>query len=710
MRPIKQEETRHLRPLALAIATISAGFSAPAFAEHVLPAVTINADAQNSAFSVSPAKALNELQKAPGGVSVVDAQDYLTGRAGTMEDTLKLAPGVFIASRFGSDEARISIRGSGLQRTFHGRGLLLLQDGVPINLADGGFDMQAIEPQATRYIEVERGANALRYGGGTLGGSINYVSETGRTSPALSLRAEAGSFDYQRYSLSAGGQKGALDAFASANFQEQDGFRDHARQRNTRFVGNVGVQLSPQLENRTYVTVVETDSELPGNLTYAQLKADPRQANTRAVARDQHRDFMLYRLANRTQYTHANGDSTEASVFVAKKRLYHPIEFFPTGPGVLEQKSQDWGVGLRHTANTTWDGKAQQHIVGVQWRHGLTDDERYGYANNVFVPGQGFAVGQTRGALDHRQKLSADNIDLYGQSSWDWSPKLTTVVGVQSSFATRKQTVEIDNNGLDPATGATLLPTGSYSESYQRTSPKIGLIYRLAKDTEAYANVSGSFEPPSFSEALNNQPLKAQRAITAEVGARGHIHLADARLGWDASLYRARIRNELLTLAVGTSSATINADKTLHQGVELGLSARANAWRAQASYLYNDFRFVRDASAGNNDIAGLPSQVLNAEVAVKLPGNVWFGPTLQSASRAWVDHKNTLNAPGYSVYGVKLNQSMSNGFAWFVEGRNLGDKRYASTTGVIFDAGGADQAQFSPGDGRAVYAGVSQAF
>lgn len=687
MRPIKQEETRPLRPLALAIAAISAGFSAPAFAEHVLPTVTINADAQNSAFSVSPAKALNELQKAPGGVSVVDAQDYLTGRAGTMEDTLKLAPGVFIASRFGSDEARISIRGSGLQRTFHGRGLLLLQDGVPINLADGGFDMQAIEPQATRYIEVERGANALRYGGGTLGGAINYVSETGRTSPALSLRAEAGSFDYQRYNLSAGGQKGALDAFASANFQEQDGFRDHARQRNTRFVGNVGVQLSPQLENRTYVTVVETDSELPGNLTYAQLKADPRQANKRAVARDQHRDFMLYRLANRTQYTHANGDSTEVSVFVAKKRLYHPIEFFPTGPGLIEQDSQDWGVGLRHTANTKWDGKTQQHIVGVQWRHGLTDDELYNYVG---------ATGHVRAANPRVQKLSADNIDVYGQSSWDWTPRLTTAVGVQSSVVQRKQ--------------VSTVATANYDESYQRTSPKIGLIYRLAKDSEVYTNVSGSFEPPSFSETLNNQPLKAQRAMTAEVGARGHVQVADARLGWDASLYRSRIRNELLTLAVGASSATINADKTLHQGVELGLSARANAWRAQASYLYNDFRFVRDASAGNNDIAGLPNQVLNAEAAVKLPGNVWFGPTLQSASRAWVDHKNTLNAPGYSVYGVKLNQSMSNGFAWFVEGRNLGDKRYASTTGVIFDAGGADQAQFSPGDGRAVYAGVSQAF
>ncbi|MEO6697804.1 MAG: TonB-dependent receptor, partial [Paraperlucidibaca sp.] len=585
-----------------------------------------------------------------------------------------------------------------------------LQDSVPLNLADGGFDMQAIEPQATRYIEVERGANALRYGGSTLGGAINYVSETGRSSPALSLRAEVGAFAYQRYNISAGAAKGALDAYASANFQEQDGFRDHARQRNARVVGNVGVQLSPQLESRTYVTIVDTDSELPGNLTYAQLKANPRQASARSEARDQHRDFVLYRLANRMHYTHDNGNISEASVFLAKKRLYHPIEFFPTGPGVLEQDSRDWGVGLRHSANTQWAGKRQQHVVGAQWRHGLTDDERHSYANNVFVPGQGFAVGQARGALDHRQKQSADNIDLYGQTSWDWSPSLTTVTGLQSSFATRRQTVEIDNNGIDVATGAMLLPTGSYEEGYQRTSPKIGLIYRPAQDTEIYTNVSGSFEPPSFSETLNSTPLKAQRAMTAELGARGHRQVADAKLGWDVSLYRAHIRHELLTLAVGTASATINADKAVHQGIEFGLSARANNWRAQASYLYNDFHFVDDSGAGNNTIAGVPDHVLNAEAAVKLPGNVWLGPTVQSASRAWVDHKNTLKAPGYSIYGIKLNQSLSDGFAWFVEGRNVGDKRYASTTGVIFNANSTDQAQFSPGDGRAVYAGVSKAF
>ncbi len=625
-----------------------------------------------------------------------------------MEDSLRLAPGVFIASRFGSDEARVSIRGSGLQRTFHGRGLTVLQDGVPVNLADGGFDMQAIEPQATRYIEVERGANALRYGGGTLGGAINYISQTGHSAPPLLLRAETGSEGYQRYNLSAGGKQGELDGFASLNYVDQDGFRDHARQRNSRFFGNVGVQLSDHVESRFYLTAIDVDSELPGNLTYAQLMADPRQANARAVARDQHRDFTLYRLANRTRVQHDNGHVTEISGYAAKKQLFHPIEFFQTGPGLIEQDSRDIGLGVRHLADTRWLGGHQEHVAGVQWHRGLTLDERYTYANNV-----GGSVGHQRGTLDHRQKLTADNLDLYGQSSWHLTPRVTAIAGMQSSVAKRQQVVLADNVGFDPATGATRLQTGTYAETYKRTSPRVGFIYRPADSVQVYGNLSGSYEPPSFSESLNNQPLKAQRAMTSELGVRGNQARTGLRLGWDLSVYRAAIRNELLEIGLNAGqTATINAGKTIHQGIEAGLTADANHWRMLASYLYNDFHFRNNADFGNNDIAGLPDQVLTAELAARLPGALWVGPTVRAASRSWVDHANTAAAPGYAVYGLKLSQDLGQGLSWFAEGRNLTDKYYAATTGVIRDmsAPGANQAQFSPGDGRGVFFGVTKAF
>jgi len=700
-----------LTPLARGLAII-AGLALPpaVLAEQQLPTVVVTADAPQSAFSVQPAAALDELRKAPGGVAVVAADDYLNGRTASMEDTLRLAPGVFIASRFGSDEARVSIRGSGLQRTFHARGIQLLQDGVPLNLADGAFDMQAVEPQAARYIEIERGANALRYGGGTLGGAINYISQTGRTAPPLVLRAEAGSDGYARYNASAGGQQGAVDGYASLNYLVQDGFREHADQRNARFFGNVGLQLSDRVESRFYLTAVDVDSELPGNLTYAQLKADPRQASARAVARDQHRDYVLYRLANRTDIRHDDGSHTEVTSYVARKQLFHPIEFFPTGPGLIEQDSRDWGLGLRHVVDTAWLGGHQEHVAGVQWHHGLTLDERYAYASNGFVPGVGFAVGHVRGALDNRQKQTADNIDVYGQSSWDLTRKATVIAGVQSSLAKRRQTVVVDNAG--PCGTATCLPTGSYEETYRRTSPRVGFIYRPTQSAQVYGNVSGSFEPPSFSETLNNQPLKAQRALTTELGVRGGRNADGLSVNWDVAVYRADIRNELLELQVGVgATATTNAGKTRHQGVEAGLNIETGRWRALASYLYNDFRFQDDPVQGDNRIAGLPDQVLGAELALRLPRGIWLGPTLRAASRSWVDHANTVAAPGYTVYGVKANQALPGGLSWFVEGRNLGDKRYAATTGVVNQVtAGVNDAQFSPGDGRGVYLGISKAF
>ena len=81
-------------------------------------------------------------------------------------------PGVYTQPRFGQ-EVRIAIRGSGISRGFHMRGLTLLQDGIPINLADDNGDFQELDPQVFERIEVYRGGNALRFGGSTLGGAIN---------------------------------------------------------------------------------------------------------------------------------------------------------------------------------------------------------------------------------------------------------------------------------------------------------------------------------------------------------------------------------------------------------------------------------------------------------------------------------------------------------------------------------------------------------
>lgn len=98
-----------------------------------LPAVTVIENAESSLTVLSNSQAREEINQTPGGVAVVDSKTFENKYSLNLQDTLTYVPGVYTQKRFG-EEVRISIRGSGLSRGFHMRGLELLQDGVPLIL------------------------------------------------------------------------------------------------------------------------------------------------------------------------------------------------------------------------------------------------------------------------------------------------------------------------------------------------------------------------------------------------------------------------------------------------------------------------------------------------------------------------------------------------------------------------------------------------
>src|SRR5688572_1190341 len=210
-----------------------------------MPTVIVSGQVDSPSLTLPSISAARlQLEQVPGGTAIVDAETYKRGRATTLKDALDFAPGVYVQPRFGAEESRISIRGSGIQRTFHGRGIKLLLDDVPLNLADGSFDFQAIEPLAAQYVEVFRGANALEFGATTLGGAVNFVSATGYNSPLAQARLTFGSFDTIQGQVAAAGVRGASDYYVSLSHSSQDGFRKHAQQNTQRFYANLGHRLS----------------------------------------------------------------------------------------------------------------------------------------------------------------------------------------------------------------------------------------------------------------------------------------------------------------------------------------------------------------------------------------------------------------------------------------------------------------------------------
>lgn len=624
------------------------------------------------------------LDERAGGTGLVDGESYRQGRVGSVSDALRFATGVFIQPRFGADEARLSIRGSGLQRTFHGRGLQVLQDGSPINLADGGFDFQALEPLAARYIEVYRGANALEYGAATLGGAINFVSATGADLPGVRGRVEAGSFGSTRAQGSYGWDGGDADAFISLTSAIQDGYREHARQETYRLFANAGRAFGDGLDGRVYLTHVDTRSELPGNLTLAQFNADPSQAAAGNRTLDQRRDFTLTRLAGQLAWSDAAGGTLTLGGFVADKHLDHPIF------QVLVQDNLDAGLDLRWRYEGQLGGMDAVTTIGAGYVRGTTDDVRF--------VNRGLASPQNpRGAQTNAFDQTATNASVFAEQQLWVSERVALVAGVQALRAER----EADDRFIT-----------AFDESYALgdtgVSPKLGLRFKVAEGVELFGNVSDAYEPPSFGELAGGPTVTlvdAQEARTLELGLR-------ARRGgaWvDAVAYRAAIDNELLALTDGAGNplGTRNADDTLHQGLELGAGWGNDDWAVQAHGLVNDFRFDGDAVFGDNDLAGVPRQQWRAEAGRRLFGSTWVRVQGEHVpDGAWVDHRNTVRAPGYSTWGLKFDGALGEGLRWFVEGRNLGDRAWVASTSVVADARGLDGAYYLPGDGRSVFVGL----
>lgn len=235
-----------------------------------------------------------------GGSEFIDAKNYRKGRASNLKDVLDHSPGVYAQPRFRAEESRIAIRGSGIQSTCHGRGTKLPSGRDSVKPRRQGFDMQAVESLSTEYVEVYRGANGHMYRSITQGGAINFVSSTGYTASPLQLRFEYGSFDTYRAQVSSGQVIGNADFYISAPRFSTNGFRDWSQQKNEHVFNNFGYRFNENLETRFYITYVNSQSNLPGNLTKAQLKENPTQANPNSVRDRQKRNFRLLRLGGNT--------------------------------------------------------------------------------------------------------------------------------------------------------------------------------------------------------------------------------------------------------------------------------------------------------------------------------------------------------------------------------------------------------------------------
>ena len=636
-----------------------------------------------------------------GSVAFVDAASFRNRYANTVRDVLKDVPGVFVQERYGQ-EMRLSVRGSGIARGFHVRGIELLQDGIPLNLADGSGDFYQIDPLSLRSVEVYKGGNALTFGATTLGGAVNFVTPTAYTAFAPNiLRIDGGSFNTIREHFQFSRIAGPADFLISGTLTNSDGYRDHETQRTRNFNANLGYKLAPGVETRFFVGFYDTDQKLPGTLSLFDALNNPRIANPTAISGNQSRKVTTERIANRTSFELDIG-RLDIDSWAIHKNLYHPIF------QVIDQDGWTYGISPHWAGSFDIAGYRNDLILGLRAFAGV--NQALQFAN----------VSGLRGAQTLNALQSASNYEAYAENRFWFLPDVALMTGAKLFSSNRTYS----NKGGLPAS-----PTARFGNvTYDGINPKLGLLWQPLPDIQVFGDVTRSRDVPDFSDLAQTNtlgttfvPLEAQRAWTYEAGTRGRID----RLAWDVTLYRAEIRDALINFTVNPGlnipAATFNAPRTRHQGVEAAvtldlaqdLTGLGDRLSLTQIWTHNDFRFVGDPVFGNNRIAGVPVNVLRTVLGYAHPSGFTLAPSVDWVPEgAFADHANTLKAPGYALFNVQASVDFANGVSLFVDARNLTDARYISDIAVVTNAAtvpGGPLA-FYPGNGRSVFGGVRASF
>ena len=610
-----------------------------------------------------------------------------------VDELLFAVPGVALANRNNpAQDPRVSIRGFGARSAFGVRGVRVLQDGVPVTLADGQTPVDALDIEGARRIDVVRGSASSLYGNAA-GGIVDIRSgaPSGR-SVSPWARVTGGGSTPTLSAAGASGTVGALGYTSSATRIHGPGYRAHSDQRATR--GAVRVQLDPAAARGTAFTVAArlldvTRAESPGALTRAQFDADPRQADILSVRKQAGKTVRQGDLSLTASRIVGVDGSVEGTLFGSTRTLANPLTF-----ATVDVDRSSGGASIRASSAGALFARAARIGAGadVQWQHdGRLEHENCADATTTTATCPEGASLRGRRRRDQRELVRSIGPYLRGELSV--TPTLLASAGVRADavrFQVRDQLVTATN------------PDDSGERTLRAVSPSGGVVWRVAPLASLYATVSSSFETPTTTE-LGNKPdgsaginpeLQPQRTITAELGAKGVLERGALR--WDVALFESRARDELVPFDIPNGNGRRffrNAGRTRRRGAELGLEGGAGPLTLRGAYALSHFRYVDytvgTTSFAGNRIPGIPVHALGLGAALR-HGAATLSLTADAASALAVNDANSAESPGRVLVGAAVGTTMRVGgarLAPLVAVQNIGGVRAVGSVSTNAAAG-----------------------
>ncbi|MDO8366673.1 MAG: TonB-dependent receptor [Saprospiraceae bacterium] len=260
---------------------------------------------------------------------------------------------------------------------------------------------------------------------------------------------------------------------------------------------------------------------------------------------------------------------------------------------------------------------------------------------------------------------------------------------------------------------------------YKRFTPKIGATYDLKKDKGLYANYSQGFSPPSltaiFRPKPNTSPVEfytnLQSAVFQNYEIGGWAAIWKNKIYVDVAVYQMNGKNELLNIRQPDNSYDYqSAGKTLHRGIEFGLTANpteAYSFRfggTTALHRYEDFQISNKQTDAIQNLSGFempssPRWTWNTELNYypKWFKNFRSAIEWQYISGWYQNQINTVRYEGFNLLNFRAGYQWK-GVEVYTNVMNLTDQLFANSASRGNNA--TDRSTFNPGAPRTFVLGI----
>lgn len=493
--------------------------------------------------------------------SVIDLDELPRITNNNYRQALTKTPGLYLSEET-SPLLSIGYRGLDPSRVQYTQ---VLKDGIPIHADQFGYPEAYYTPplDTVDRIEFLRGGAALLYGPQP-GGALNYITHQPRSDRPFSFGTTNtfGSDNYYSNFTYVDGTTGRLGYYGYYNHRESDGFRAA----NSGFMLDAGylkLVLDANTSSRWILTLdaYEEEHGEPGGLTFA---TGPGAINYNADRNATSRFNDVFELERSFASLAWEKDFSEAtrltvtgwggyySRFSSRQRG-GGFGTLPTGPlanstTVEHQKFYTVGLDarLRHDYEL-WGGK---HTIAGGFQAYHTDSPRED------------RLGQT--ASDRGGVLQAESdreifyLPLFVENRFHWG-RLSIVPGIRiENFwqGVKTPLADKDDHDVVPLLG-------------------LGAAYEVAAKTEFYGNVSQSYRPKIFTQAVPTggttfvpNDLEESKAVQYELGFRGTPR---DWIFWDVSAFLLDFDDQIVVVPRpdGVTSLLVNGGRAKHYGVEI---------------------------------------------------------------------------------------------------------------------------------------------